>query len=145
MKLLRRRQFLHLAGSLAAVAGTSQSSWAESPRGEPSPQEILRRDLQGQGQKVEETLMTVITFAPGAVSTRHVHPGAQELVFGLEGKLMFEIDGEVATPMNAGDSALIPADLAHTVRNETADAAKILVVYSRSDKSKPLRVDVQRS
>ena len=145
MKLLRRRQFLHLAGSLAAAAGTSQSSWAQSSGGGPSLQELLRRDLQGQGQRVEETLMTVVTFPPGAVSSWHIHPGAQELVFGLEGKLMFEMEGEAVRPLQAGDSGLIPADVAHTLRNETTDAAKILVVYSRGDKTKPLRVDVQRS
>src|SRR5262245_27336088 len=145
MKLVRRRQFLRLAGGLAAAAATSQSGWAQSSGRGPSPKEILRRDLQGQGQKVEETLVTVVTFPPGAVSSWHIHPGAQELVFGLEAKLILEMQGEAAMPLNVGDSGLIPSDLAHTVRNETTDTASVLVVYSRSDKTKPLRVDLKKS
>jgi len=146
MKFVRRRQFLHLAGGLAAAAATAQSASAQSAGGGPMPREILRRDLEGQEQKVVDTVVTVVTFAPGAVSTWHIHPGAQELVFGLEGKLMVEIEGERAKPVNAGESGIIPADVAHTVRNETAsETAKLLVVYSRSDKTKPLRVDVKRS
>jgi quercetin dioxygenase-like cupin family protein len=54
------------------------------------------------------------------------------------------MEGEPARPLNVGDSGLIPADIAHTVRNESAVTARILIVYSRSDKSKPLRVDVKR-
>jgi quercetin dioxygenase-like cupin family protein len=104
----------------------------------------LRRDLQRQDQKVEDTLVTVVTFAPGAVSIWHIHPGAQELVFGLEGRLMFEMEGEATRPINAGDSGIVPADVPHTLRNETTDTARVLVVYSRSDKTKPLRVDVKK-
>ena len=145
MKLVPRRQFLHLAGALATGAATSQSGWAQSSGGGPSPKEVLRRNLEGQGQRVEETLVTVVTFPPGAVSTWHIHPGAQELVFGLEGKLILEMEGEAARPLNVGESGLIPGDIAHTVRNESAGTAKILVAYSRSDKTKPLRVDVKKS
>ena len=145
MKLIRRRHFLHLAGGFATAAAASQSGWAQTPGGKPSLKELLRRDLQGQGQKVEETLVTAVTFPPGAISGWHVHPGAQELVFGLEGKLLLELEGETARPLNANESGLIPADVAHTVRNESTEIARILVVYSRSDKTKPIRVDVQKS
>jgi quercetin dioxygenase-like cupin family protein len=145
MKLVPRRQFLHLTGALAAAAATPKSGWAQSSGGGPSLKEILRRNLEGQGQRVQETLVTVVTFPPGVVSTWHIHPGAQELVFGLEGTLILEVEGEAAKPLNVGESGLIPGDIAHAVRNESADTARILVVYSRSDKTKPLRVDVKKS
>jgi len=142
MKLVRR-EFLHLAGVMAMVSAASQSSEAAAG---PSPTEILRSDLVGQDQKVVETLVTVVSFPPGAVSTWHVHPGAQELVFGLQGKLLLEIDRQGAKSIGVGESGLVPADVAHTVRNETSEEpAKILVVYSRSDKNSPIRVDVNRS
>jgi len=142
MKLVRR-EFLHLAGAMAMASAASQSSEAAAG---PSPTEILRSDLVGQDQKVVETLVTVVSFPPGAVSTWHVHPGAQELVFGLQGKLMLEIDRQGAKSIGVGESGLVPANVAHTVRNETAEEpAKILVVYSRSDKNSPIRVDVNRT
>ena len=142
MKLVRR-EFLQLASVMVMAAATPKE--AEAAAG-PSVTEILRRDLVGQNQKVTETLVTVVAFPPGAESTWHIHPGAQELVFGLQGILTLEIDGQGAKSIGAGDSGLVPADVAHTVRNETAsEPARILVVYSRSDKNSPIRVDVNKA
>jgi len=142
MKLVRR-EFLYLTGAAAMASAASRS--AEAVVG-PDPTELLRSDLVGQDQKVAETLVTVVAFPPGAVSTWHIHPGAQELVFGLQGILTLEIDGQGAKSIGAGDSGLVPADVAHTVRNETAsEPARILVVYSRSDKNSPIRVDVNKA
>lgn len=141
MKLVRR-EFLQLASVVVASVGSQSTEAAAGP----SPTEILRRDLVGQDQKVVETLVATVAFPPGAVSTWHVHPGAQELVFGLQGKLTLEIDGQGAKSIGVGETGLIPADVAHTVRNETmGEPAKILVVYSRSDKNSPLRVDVKKA
>jgi quercetin dioxygenase-like cupin family protein len=141
MKLVRR-EFLQLASVVVASAASQATEAAAGP----SPTEILRGDLVGQDQKVVETLVATVAFPPGAVSTWHIHPGAQELVFGLQGKLTLEIDGQGAKSIGAGETGLIPADVAHTVRNETTgEAAKILVVYSRSDKHSPLRVDVNKA
>jgi len=141
MKLVRR-EFLQLASVVVASAGSQSTEAAAGP----SPTEILRSDLVGQDHKVAETLVATVAFPPGAVSTWHIHPGAQELVFGLQGKLTLEIDGQGAKSIGAGETGLIPADVAHTVRNETmGEPAKILVVYSRGDKNSPLRVDVKKA
>ena len=138
-----RREFLQLASVMVMAAATPKE--AEAAAG-PSVTEILRRDLVGQNQKVTETVVTVVAFPPGAESTWHIHPGAQELVFGLQGILTLEIDGQGAKSIGAGESGLVPADVAHTVRNETAsEPARILVVYSRSDKHSPIRVDVNKA
>jgi quercetin dioxygenase-like cupin family protein len=144
MKIVRR-QFLQVAGAVVAVSGTCQSTWAQNPAIRPDVNELLRGDLEGQSQRVQETVVTVVAFPPGAISTWHVHPGAQELVFGLQGNLTLEIEGLGVKSINAGETGIIPANIPHTVRNHaTAEPAKILVVYSRSDKSKPLRVDVNK-
>ena len=92
MKLVRR-EFLQLASVMVTAAATPKE--AEAAAG-PSFTEILRRDLVGQNQKVTETLVTVVAFPPGAESTWHIHPGAQELVFGLQGILTLEIEGKKA-------------------------------------------------
>ena len=139
---LVRREFLQLA----SVMGASALSQSTAAAAGPNPTEIVRSNLVGQDQKVAETLVTVVAFPPGAESTWHIHPGAQELVFGLQGILTLEIDGQGAKSIGAGESGLVPADVAHTVRNETAsEPARILVVYSRSDKNSPIRVDVNKA
>src|SRR5215813_3938706 len=144
MKLVRR-EFLQLTGAVITVSEASHSALAQTLTGAPSPTELLRTDLVGQDYKVTETLVTMVTFPPGAVSSWHVHPGAQELVFGLEGKLTLEIEGRGAKTIAAGETGLVPSDVPHTVRNETAsEPAKILVVYSRSDKDQPVRVDLKK-
>ena len=138
-----RREFLQLAGGVIAVF--SHSARAQTQAGAPSPIEVLRSDLLGQDHKVMETLVTVVTFPPGSVSRWHVHPGAQELVFGLEGKLTLEIEGRGANSVGVGETGLVPSNVPHTVRNETvSEPAKILVVYSRSDKDQPVRVDLKK-
>ena len=142
MKLVRR-EFLQLTSAMVMASAASQSSEIAA---RPSPTEILRSDLVGQDQQVMETLVTVVAFPPGAISTWHVHPGAQELVFGLEGKLTLEIEGQGAKSIGLGETGLVPSDVPHTVRNDTGgDRAKILVVYSRSDKNSPIRVDVNKT
>jgi len=139
-----RREFLQLAGGV--IAGFSHSARAQTQAGAPSPIEVLRSDLLGQDHKVMETLVTMVTFPPGSVSRWHVHPGAQELVFGLEGKLTLEIEGQVANSVGVGETGLVPSNVPHTVRNEAAsEPAKILVVYSRSDKDQPVRVDLKKA
>ena len=102
-----RREFLQLAGGV--IAGFSHSARAQTQAGAPSPIEVLRSDLLGQDHKVMETLVTMVTFPPGSVSRWHVHPGAQELVFGLEGKLTLEIEGQVANSVGVGETGLVPA------------------------------------
>jgi quercetin dioxygenase-like cupin family protein len=60
--------------------------------------------------------------------------------------LTLEIDGQGTKNIGAGETGLIPADVAHTVRNEAAgEQARILVIYSRSDKNSPIRVDVNKA
>src|SRR5262245_18878818 len=140
-----RREFLQMVGAVVAVSGASHSPRAQTPTGAPSPIEVLRSDLLGQDHKVTETLVTMVTFPSESVSSWHVHPGAQELVFGLEGKLTLEIEGRGTNSIGVGETGLVPSDVPHTVRNETASTAKILVVYSRSDKDQPVRVDLKKA
>ena len=82
MKLVRR-EFLYLTGAAAMASAASRS--AEAVVG-PDPTELLRSDLVGQDQKVAETLVTVVAFPPGAVSTWHIHPGATTLTNVLRRK-----------------------------------------------------------
>ena len=144
MKLVRR-QFLHLAGAAVAAPIASGLVWAQAPQGAPKATQILREDLKGQGNQVQETVVTVVEVPPGKGVPWHMHPGAQEILFGLEGSLTVEVEGHGAKTIKAGETGLIVAEVPHTVRNETASAiARVVVVHSRSDKDKPFRVDVKK-
>ena len=74
-----------------------------------------------------------------------MHPGAQEIVYGLDGAVTLEVEGQATKTIKAGDVALTPADVPHLVRNDGANsAARILVMHSRADKQKPMLVVVKR-
>jgi quercetin dioxygenase-like cupin family protein len=141
-----RRRFLQIAGAALTASAVAPRAWPQTPTGAPTAKQILRRDLEGQGQKVQETVVTIVEFPPGAAAPWHAHPGAQELLFGIEGTLAVEVDGQGLTIINVGDTGVIPSDTFHTARNESTNAmAKVLVVHSRSDRNKPLIIVGKKS
>jgi quercetin dioxygenase-like cupin family protein len=142
---LPRREFLYLSALAATVAELPRSAFAQVQPAAPKFNQILRQDLESQGQKVEETVAIAADFGPGSVSPWHMHPGAQELLFVSDGRLTLEVDGRETRVINAGEVGIIPADTAHQVRNDSSNlSAKGLVVFSRSAKDKPLLVRVTR-
>jgi len=126
------------AGSMAGAA------LAEQPG--PSAQIVLRADLTGQGNQVQETVVTALEFPPGQGAPRHMHPGAQELLYVIEGMLTVEVDDQETKSLKKGEVALIPAEIPHLARNDSPTAAtRALAIHSRADKTKPLRVDLKAS
>ncbi len=145
MKLVRR-QFLRLAGAVAAAPAAAGFVWAQAPQGGPKATQVLREDLKGQANLVQETVVTAVEVPPGKGVPWHMHPGAQEILYGLEGSLTIEVEGQGTKTIAVGGTGLIAADVPHTARNESGSAtAKVVVVHSRSDKDKPLRVDVKKT
>jgi quercetin dioxygenase-like cupin family protein len=143
MKLVRR-EFLHLVATATAVTGVTRFASAQTPPPGPRLTQILRRDLERQGQVVQESVVTVAEFGPGSAAPWHMHPGAQEILHVMEGNLVVEMEGTGPTPLKAGDAYIFPADSPHLARNESSTVAKALVVHSRSAKDKPLVVVVRR-
>ena len=140
-----RREFLYLSALGAVLPEMSRTVLAQVEQAAPKFSQILRQDLESQGQKVEETVAIAADFGPGSVSPWHLHPGAQELLFVSDGRLTLEVDGRETRIINAGEASIIPADTAHQVKNDSTDlSAKSLVVFSRSAKDKPLLVRVKR-
>ena len=141
---LARREFLYLSGLVATLAEIPPSAFAQAQQA-PKFSQILRQDLESQGKQVQETVAIVTDFGPSTASPWHMHPGAQELLFVSDGRLTVEVEGLEPRIINAGEAGIIPADIAHLVRNDsTSLSAKGLVVYSRSAKEKPLLVLVKR-
>jgi quercetin dioxygenase-like cupin family protein len=118
---------------------------ARAPQGGPKLTQILRNNLQGQDQKVQETVVNVLEMPAGTAAPWHMHPGAQEILFVIEGNVTVEIEGRAATVLKPGQIALIPAEIPHLARNEGSGGARALVTHSRADKEKPFVVAVKRA
>ena len=142
MKIIRR-DLLYLSAIAAAAPTMSTIAWAQTQTG-PKLTQVLRKDLENQDQKVQETIVSVVDFGPGTAAPWHMHPGAQELLHVIEGSLVVEIEGGETTLLRTGEAAIIAADLVHLARNENTGATgKALVVHSRAAKDKPLMVVVK--
>ena len=143
MKIIRR-ELLYLSAIAASATLMSKIAWAQTQPG-PKLTQILRKDLESQGQAVQETVVSVADFGPGTAAPWHMHPGAQELLYVIEGSLTVEIEGSGTTLLKMGEAGTIAADLVHLARNEnTSESAKALVVHSRAAKDRPLIVVVKK-
>ena len=141
---LPRREFLYLSALASALPAMPHTVLAQV-QATAKFSEILRQDLESQGQHVQETIAIAADFGPGTASSWHMHPGAQELFFVADGRVTLEVEGREPRALNSGEAGIIPADTAHLVRNESASlGAKGLVVFSRSAKDKPLLVVLKR-
>jgi quercetin dioxygenase-like cupin family protein len=140
-----RREFLYLSGIGLTLPALPQLAQAQVQQATAKFNQVLRKDLEGQGQLVQETIVIGADFGPGAASTWHMHPGAQELFFVTDGSVTLEVEGQGTRVLNTGEGGIIAAEVPHLVRNDSTSAsAKGLVVFSRSAKDKPLLVQVKR-
>jgi quercetin dioxygenase-like cupin family protein len=143
--LLVRRRFLHLAGAALALPAATRMALAQAAQGTPKLTLLLKADLRGQDQKVQETVVNVLEMAPGVGAPWHMHPGAQEMIFVLDGDLVVEVEGQGTKAVKAGEIILIPAEIPHLAKNDSANAmARALVTHSRADKDKPFLVVLKR-
>jgi len=105
----------------------------------------LKADLERQGKTVQETVVNLLEMAPSASAPWHMHPGAQEIIFVIEGNLALEVEGQGLTEVKAGGIALISAEIPHLVRNDSAlTTAKAVVTHSRAEKEKPFVVVLRK-
>jgi quercetin dioxygenase-like cupin family protein len=143
--MLVRRRFLHLTGAAVALPTVSRFALAQAAQGTPKLTLLLKADLQGQDQKVQETVVNVLEMAPGVGAPWHMHPGAQEIIFVLEGDLAVEVEGQGIKAVKAGEIIRIPAEIPHLAKNDSASSmARALVTHSRADKDKPFLVVLKK-
>jgi quercetin dioxygenase-like cupin family protein len=142
--MIIRRDFIRLSGATVAGLSLAAAASAQAQTG-PKLTQILRKDLENQGQIVQETVVSLVEFAPGTAAPWHIHPGAQELLHVIEGSLLVDIEGKGGTLLKAGEAGIIPADVVHLASNESSSAiGKALIVHSRAAKDKPLIVLVKK-
>jgi quercetin dioxygenase-like cupin family protein len=142
---LIRRQFLQIAGVLIAVPSASRVVSAQTPASGPKLTQILKKDIEGQSQAVQETVVSIVEFGPGISAPWHMHPSAQEMLYALDGNLIVEVEGRGMASVRLGEAYIIPGDIPHLARNESTSASvKALVVHTRGAKDKPFVVPVRK-
>jgi quercetin dioxygenase-like cupin family protein len=97
--------------------------------------DLQRHDLSAAGREVVQVR---VDFAPGAGAPRHSHHG-EEIVYGIEGVMEYQIDGKPAVTIKAGEVVFIPAGAIHAVKNVGKGNAAELATYI-VEKGKPLVV-----
>ena len=95
--------------------------------------DLMRHDLSAPGREVVQVR---VDFPPGLVAAKHSHPG-EELVYVIEGTFEYQLEGEPAVTLKAGDVLFIPAGKNHTVKNVGSGNAAELATYI-VEKGKPL-------
>ena len=83
-----------------------------------------------------EAIMGTAEIPAGVAAGRHTHNGV-ELGYVLSGEALMEIAGEPSRLVQAGDSFVIPAGVAHDAKTKTGTPAKVISVYV-IEKGKPL-------
>jgi hypothetical protein len=63
MRLVRRR-FLQLAGGVIVLPAISPITLAQTAQGAPKLTQLLKADLQSQGQSVQETVVNLLEMGP---------------------------------------------------------------------------------
>jgi glyoxylate utilization-related uncharacterized protein len=126
--VLIRRNFLNTAVAAIALPAIPRICNAQVSQGGPQLTQLLRADLERQGQTVQETVVNLL-----------------EIIFVLDGNLVVEIEGKGPREVTAGAIALISAETPHLVRNGTQARARALVTHSRAEKEKPFLVILKKS
>ena len=95
--------------------------------------DLQRHDLSVPGREV---IQVRVDFDPGYVAPRHTHFG-EEIIYVLEGTLVYEVEGKPPTTYKAGDVLLVPAGAIHSVKNLGSGNGAELATYV-VEKGKPL-------
>ncbi len=95
--------------------------------------DLQRHDLSVPGREV---IQVRVDFDPGYVAPRHTHFG-EEIIYVLEGTLVYEVEGRPPTTYKAGDVLIVPAGATHSVKNIGSGNGAELATYV-VEKGKPL-------
>ena len=121
----RRTAILALAAALASGATLAQAPGVKRT--------LLQRIDIGNNQ---ELILGIAEIAPGGSVGRHTHFGF-ETGYVLAGSSSFQIEGEAARNLNAGDSYVVANGKVHDAKTVGDAPAKVLAVYV-VEKGKPL-------
>lgn len=115
-----------LAGALTLQAAPAQLSGTH------------RTDLQQHELSIpgREVVQARVDIDPGKSGPKHRHPG-EEIIYVLEGRLEYQLEGKPPVTLKAGDVLFIPTGVAHTATNVGTGNGAELATYL-VEKGKPL-------
>src|SRR5512146_896196 len=87
--------------------------------------DLQRHDLSAPGREVVQVR---VDFDPGYVSPKHTHPG-EEIIYVLEGTLVYELEGKPPRTVKAGDVLFVPAGTIHAAKNVGSGNGAELATY----------------
>jgi quercetin dioxygenase-like cupin family protein len=122
-----------IAAAVLIVAGGRALHVAQAQQAGTKRTDLQRHDLSVPGREVVQVR---VDFDPGYVSPRHTHPG-EEIVYVIEGSLVYEVDGKPTGVLKAGDVLFIPAGRIHAAKNVGSGNGAELATYI-VEKGKPL-------
>lgn len=122
-----------IAAAALIVAGGLAPRSADAQQPGIKRTDLQRHDLSAPGR---EAVQVRVDFAPGAAFGRHRHPG-EEIIYVIEGTLVYELDGKPPVMLKAGDVLFVPAGTIHAAKNAGAVNAAELATYV-VEKDKPL-------
>lgn len=101
--------------------------------------ELQRHDLSVPGREV---IQVRVEMDPGVALPLHSHPG-EEIAYVLQGAWEFQIEGQGAMKLKAGDVAFVPNGVRHSAKNVGSSKGSVLATYI-VEKGKPLVVLADR-
>jgi len=72
----------------------------------------------------------IVMLKPGKGHDRHNHPGVEEILYVISGEGEQTVNDGPATPIRAGTTIHIPADVHHSTINTGWEPLKLAAVYS---------------
>ena len=128
-----------ILAAAALIATTSLALHAaQAPQVGARRTDLQRHDLSVAGREV---VQTIVELSPGTAAPRHSHPG-EEIVYVLEGRWEYTLDGAPPVTLESGGVLFIPAGTIHSARNVGSGPAKELATYI-VEKDKPLLTVVE--
>jgi quercetin dioxygenase-like cupin family protein len=130
------------AGLLGVAIGAGGATYvgAQGTTPQISRTELLRKPMSGMEGK--EIVVFIGDLGPGAVATRHYHPG-DEAIYMLEGALRFTPDHDQPFELKAGEITFNPAKHVHQAKNESSSTPAKVLNCMIAEKGQPLAVAAQ--
>ena len=132
--MIDRRDFMSAVALLAAAAEGAAAQTAGQPR------TVLTQDLPPLTMNGWTATALELTYAPGAVSQAHRHPGFV-LGYVIEGAIRFAINGGEPVTRRAGEMFYEPPGAVHsTASNASATERARFLAIIVAEKGAPLTV-----
>lgn len=127
--------------AFAFAAGFAAHTFADTQPQPVTARTILESDVKGG--VLEQAVVQVYQFPPGAALPWHIHPDAHEVAYILDGALTLEIEGQGTRVLKAGDAVHVQPNSVHRGLADPTQGVKLVAVRFKP-KNQPLVTLIQR-